>query len=150
MWNWLWTAAIVAPGMLAPVTPAAMAQTSSGFVVVVNAANPVTEITSEDLSNLFLKRQIKWPTGIGVVPVDQDERAQVREPFSRQVHGRAPVAIRAYWQQQVFSGRDVPPVEKSSDAEVLRFVAETPGAIGYVRRGISLPADVKSVAISDR
>ena len=41
-------------------------------------------------------------------------------------------AVKSYWNQQIFSGRDVPPVEKKSDAEVLTFVRSTPGAIGYV------------------
>jgi len=43
--------------------------------------------------------------------------------------------VKSYWQQQIFSGRDVPPVEKSSDAQVVAFVKQNPGAIGYVAEG---------------
>ena len=32
----------------------------------------------------------------------------------------------------MFSGRDVPPLEKDSDASVINFARNNPGAIGYV------------------
>ena len=41
-------------------------------------------------------------------------------------------AVRSYWQQRIFSGRDVPPPEADSDLAVLRYVKENAGAIGYV------------------
>jgi hypothetical protein len=40
--------------------------------------------------------------------------------------------VKSYWQQQIFSGRSVPPVEKASDAAVVKFVEATAGAVGYV------------------
>ena len=43
----------------------------------------------------------------------------------------------AYWQTLVFSGRDVPPVVRHSDEEVLSFVRTQPGAVGYVSAGAS-------------
>lgn len=45
----------------------------------------------------------------------------------------------AFLQQQIFSGRATPPAELASDAEVIAFVARTPGAIGYVSAGATLP-----------
>jgi hypothetical protein len=41
-------------------------------------------------------------------------------------------AVRAYWQQLIFSGRGVPPVELESDEAVVAFVLKYPGAVGYV------------------
>jgi ABC-type phosphate transport system substrate-binding protein len=35
----------------------------------------------------------------------------------------------------VFSGKDVPPPEKGTDADVVAFVKSNPGAIGYVAAG---------------
>jgi hypothetical protein len=40
--------------------------------------------------------------------------------------------VRAYWQQRIFSGRDVPPPELDSDQQVVDYVMKYPGAIGYV------------------
>jgi hypothetical protein len=42
----------------------------------------------------------------------------------------------------------VPPPEKASDAEIVAFVRDTPGAIGYVWSGADA-SGVKVVAITD-
>jgi len=41
----------------------------------------------------------------------------------------------------------VPPPRKSSDAEVIQYVARNPGGIGYVAAGSSLPGNVKKLQI---
>jgi hypothetical protein len=32
-----------------------------------------------------------------------------REGFSKEVHGRSVTAIKSFWNQQIFAGRQVPP-----------------------------------------
>jgi len=66
------------------------------------------------------------------VPVDQAERAPVRQSFSRDVIGKPPAAVKSYWNQLVYSGRSVPPPEKLTDEEVILFVKNVPSAVGYV------------------
>ena len=53
-------------------------------------------------------------------------------------------ATRNYWQQMVFSGRELPPPELDSDEDVVRFVLKYPGAIGYVSEAANVER-VKSV-----
>lgn len=110
------------------------------FIVVVNASSGVTEITSAELSKIFQKKATKLPDGAAARPVDQNKDAAVREAFSKAVHGRSASQIEAYWQQQIFAGKDVPPDQKASDAEVISFVQSTPGAIGYVSVGAATSA----------
>jgi hypothetical protein len=81
-----------------------------------------------------------------VLPVDQLEEAAVRDGFNREIHRKSGTAIRAYWQQRIFSGRDVPPPEKESDANVILFVRRHPGAIGYISTAWPA-AGVKTVAV---
>jgi hypothetical protein len=40
--------------------------------------------------------------------------------------------VKAYWQQLIFSGRDVPPPELESDDAVVAYVLAHRGSIGYV------------------
>ena len=102
------------------------------FVVIVNAANPVTP-SAEDLASVFMKRITRWDVdAMPIVVVDGSPDSRVRQEFTRVILHRNVDMMEAYWQQQIFSGRDVPPVEKESDAEVLAFVRRHPGAIGYV------------------
>jgi ABC-type phosphate transport system substrate-binding protein len=119
------------------------------FVVVVNEANPITELAREDLARIFLKRELRWSHGTPITAMDQPERADVRKAFSEAVHDRSATAIRAFWQQQIFSGRDIPPVEKPGDAEVMRAVADNAGAIGYVLAGTRLTPGVRAITVID-
>ena len=64
--------------------------------------------------------------------------------------GRSVSAVRAYWQQQIFSGRNVPPVERPSDAEVLTFVKEHPNAIGYVSASTPAIDGTKTLPVSGK
>jgi ABC-type phosphate transport system substrate-binding protein len=111
------------------------------FVVVTNAANPVSELSRNEVSNIFLKKTTR------LVAVDLDKGSIVRDAFSKAIHGRPASAILSYWQQQIFSGKDVPPAERSSDADVLAFVRGNPNAIGYVSAGTSLGPGVKVVSV---
>jgi hypothetical protein len=46
--------------------------------------------------------------------------------------------VKAYWQQRIFSGRDVPPPEFATDQEVVAYVLAHEGAVGYVSPGAEL------------
>lgn len=105
---------------------------AGAFQVVVNPSNPAASVPAAQLSRMFLKKLPKWDHGAAVVPVDQPAETPVRAEFSKGVHGKPVAAVVAYWQQQIFAGRDVPPAEKAGDEAVLAFVRANPGAVGYV------------------
>ena len=103
------------------------------FKVIVNASNPQSELTTREISKLFLKKVKRWKeSNEAVLPIDLLADSPVRGKFSAEIHGRKLSSIKAYWQKQIFSGRGVPPEEGGSDKEVLEYVAENAGAIGYV------------------
>ena len=74
----------------------------------------------------------------------------MRKEFSRVVHGRKVAAIKSHWQRQIFSGKGVPPVEFSSEEDLLFFVSETPGAVGYVSGSTPLVNGVRELAVKIR
>lgn len=135
--------AVLAALAVAAAPSPSLAQAADDFRVVVNPANPVSSVSAEQLSRFFLRRANSWDDGQQVQPVDQPARAPVRDTFSEAVLGRAARAIVAHWQQQIFSGRGVPPTELAGDAEVVEYVQRHPGAVGYV----SGQADVTDVKV---
>ncbi|WP_053333997.1 hypothetical protein [Gemmatimonas phototrophica] len=116
------------------------------FKVIVNSANSTTDLPADVTAKLFLKQTTKFPNGTAAQPVDQAKTSPVRATFSKTVLGRAVSAVESYWQQQIFSGKDVPPPAKASDDDVVAYVKATPGAIGYVSAGAST-AGVKVVDV---
>lgn len=123
------------------------AQRSGGYKVIVNAANPLSSLPSADLARLFLRRQRAWGDGVRVEPVDLQEGSQVRARFSQSVLHKSTSAIKAYWLQLVFSGKDSSPPELPNEAAVVDAVAASRGAVGYVSEDTPLPSQVRVLAI---
>ena len=117
------------------------------FRLVVHHSNPVASLSRAQASQLFLKKSTRWPGGLSVTPMEVADEA-VRERFYARVHGKSPNAVRAYWNQLIFTGRDVPPLERRNDAEVLAYVRAHLGAIGLVSSSAVLD-DVKAVPLKD-
>ena len=61
----------------------------SSFKVVVNSENPVDSMARDEVSKLFLKKVGSWAHGMTVLPVDQLGTAEVREKFSKEIHGKS-------------------------------------------------------------
>ncbi|WP_411282075.1 phosphate ABC transporter substrate-binding protein [Gemmatimonas sp.] len=125
---------------------AAAPAAAQDFKVIVNSGNATSELSSDVALKLFLKQSAKFPNGTAAQPVDLAKSSAVRAAFSKAVLGRAVGAVESYWQQQIFSGKDVPPAVKSSDDEVIAFVKANPGAIGYVSGGAAT-AGVKVIDV---
>ena len=132
--------------MAALLLPAASA--AADYVVVVNPSITVSSLSRTDASRLFLRSSTQWPNGEHVKPVDLAKGSAIRAAFTKEILGRSMGAIDQYWTQSVFSGRAVPPPEKRSDAEVITYVRDTPGAIGYVSAGASTDG-VRRVTITN-
>ena len=126
-----------------------LAQEGSAFKVVVNNANPASAESKSTLSKIFLKKVREWDNKEKVNPYDLDEKSEARKAFSDAVHGKSVSAIKSYWQRMIFSGRDVPPDEVASEADVLKKVAADKGAIGYVAAKTPLPDGVKELKVKD-
>jgi ABC-type phosphate transport system substrate-binding protein len=139
---------LVALVALGPAAAPAGAQ-SDEVRVIVNASNPGRAITRKDVADLFMKRATRWSFGLAAEPVDQSLASPVRATFCRQVLGDVLPAIQKYWQQQISSGRGTPPRVKTSDDEVIAFVAATPGAVGYVGPAVALPDSVKVLRLEE-
>jgi ABC-type phosphate transport system substrate-binding protein len=128
----------VAALALAVSLPRAPAADAPGFQMIVNPANPATVLDRRFVTDAFLKKVTRWPHDEAIRPADLESDSPVRRRFSEQVLRRSVAAVKTYWQQLVFSGRDVPPPELDGDWQVVRFVLKHPGAIGYVGPGTSL------------
>jgi ABC-type phosphate transport system substrate-binding protein len=128
--------------------PGRNASAAAPFRVVVHPQVKGSQIPRAVLTAIFLKQALKWGDGSAVVPVDQSVQSTVRRAFSADVLKQGIVEVQVYWQRRITAGQ-VPPPVKTSDEEVLAFVASTPGAIGYVSAAAALPATVREVTVVD-
>ena len=105
----------------------------AGFRVIVHPDNPIVSVDRAFLREAFLKKATDWGDGKTIRPVDL---ASVRERFARAVLKKTPSQLKNYWNQQIFSGKGVPPPEASSADAVIAYVLANPGAIGYLPAGV--------------
>ncbi len=121
---------------------------SVGFKVIVHSDNPIAELETDAVVKMFRKKIRRWDHGVPVVPVDLKADSPVREAFTRSVHNKSVTAIESFWQRMIFSGRDTPPEEKTTEDAVLAFVRANPGAIGYVSADKELGDGAKEVTLT--
>ena len=116
----------------------ALAIESPALRIIVHPDVEETRLERNFVASSFLKKVTRWENGERIQPVDLNSQSKVRVRFSEQILKRSVAAVRNYWQQRIFSGRDVPPPELESENAVVRYVAKHPGAIGYVSENVKL------------
>jgi len=119
----------------------------AAFKVVVHKNNSLRSLPLEAVADYFLKKKKAWPDGTPVKPIDLTADSRVRQTFSKSVLNKQVAAVRTFWQRQVFSGSVVPPPEVQSDLVVLAYIAENPGAIGYVAMDAATGPSIKVVEV---
>jgi ABC-type phosphate transport system substrate-binding protein len=124
----------------------AEAEPTSAYQVIVNPANPMAAVDRTFLEDAFLKKISHWPSDESIRPVDLGAGSPTRRAFSEAVLRRSVDAVKGYWQQRIFSGRDVPPPELDTDDDVVKYVLKYNGAVGYVSGAASL-SGAKVVAV---
>lgn len=118
------------------------------YKVIVNNANETESISKKELSMVFLKKKKQWDNGVTITPVEHTVRAELRAIFSKDVFNKSVDAMRSYWQRAIFSGLGTAPVEKATDKEIVEFVKNNTGAIGYVSTATST-VGVKTLVIKE-
>jgi len=116
--------------------------------VVVNPKSPLATMTADQVSGIFLGKSNTLPSGGTAAPTDLPESAATRDLFYTKVTGKSAAQVKAAWSRLVFSGKATPPKELASSAEVKKFVASNPDAIGYIEKS-AVDGSVKVVFSAD-
>ncbi len=138
--------ALIALVVFAGESPAAGADPD--LCVIVHPSVEGTRIPRRVVSSIFLREAARWGNRLSVAPVDQSLNSAVRATFSNVVLETPIEGIPALWHRRMRNGITPPPV-KSSDEDVIAYVAKTKGAIGYVSLTTALPTTVRPVDIID-
>jgi ABC-type phosphate transport system substrate-binding protein len=109
----------------------------AAYKVIVHPTNPISSVERKFLEDAFLKKVVTWPGGASIRPADLAASSPVRRTFSEEVLMRSVNAVRAYWQQHIFSGRALPPPELDTNDDVVHYVLKHEGAVGYLSAGAS-------------
>lgn len=105
--------------------------------VVVNKQNPITTLTKQQITDLFMGRSPYFPSGAAVMKLDAPGSSLTRQLFYQALVSMSLPEVNAYWARLMFSGRATPPMQVASEQDMLQLVSQNPSAIGYLLEGAS-------------
>jgi len=103
--------------------------------VIVNKANTIDDLSIADAKKVFMGDKTTWPSGkritVLMLALGQPERGVVL----REIYKMPEDQLGQYFVQAAFAGKvSAPPKDVGSAAQMKQSVADTLGAIGYVKK----------------
>jgi|GEM_PF-238180 len=100
-------------------------------VIVPAQANLAPDVHPDELGLIFWRKKLYATHGQALHPVNLHSEHPLRLKFSQQVLHSTPRSQVSYWNGLYFHGVQ-PPYTVQSEEAMIRYVAETDGAIGYI------------------
>ncbi|MCA9757969.1 MAG: hypothetical protein KDA27_19410 [Candidatus Eisenbacteria bacterium] len=138
---------LVALLSIAPIhqTDARAARKETRVAIIANPSVSVDSLEVVDLQRIYLSKRTRWPDDTRIVAT-MLKGGSIHKSFVEDILERSVSKFATYWKQIVFTGQGVPPKAFDTEEELIEFVAQTPGSIGYV--SIQTPtAGVHSIAL---
>jgi hypothetical protein len=117
------------------------------FKVIANPSVAGNAVPREVLAQVYLGAVARWAKGGTISAVDLSSVSPVRQAFSEQVLGMPIDAVKHHWLRKITSSGQRPPLSKSTDEDVIAFVAGQQGAVGYVSVTTVLPPTVHELTV---
>jgi len=115
------------------------------IVVICNKSVAESTVGKQDLKNIYMGKKTSWNDNKKIVFVVQDNSG-VNDQFLSTYINKSSAQYSSYWKEKVFTGQGTPPKSFATDKEMIQFVTQTDGAIGYVSSGEGLD-NVKKLTI---
>jgi TonB family protein len=106
--------------------------------IIANSSVRADSISASEIRGVFLEDKRSLRDGSHVEPV-LAKGGSAHETFLKQYLGTSDDVLRTHYRTLVFTGTGDMPKSLGSDAEIVKYVASTRGAIGYV--DIDAPVD---------
>lgn len=118
-------------GCLALLLIGAHAAHAGEILIVANPSVTVESLTKEVVADIYLNTKTRW---------DNDEKIRVvilktgatHDLFIKEIVNTTAERLTTLWKKVVFTGTGTPPKIVKEEKDVIAFVAENPGAIGYI------------------
>ncbi len=101
-------------------------------VAVVSAGSAVTQLSRNQIADIFMGKLNRFPNGEPATPIDHPEGSAERDEFYERYAGRSAAQMKAHWAKIIFTGRGQPPATAAGGAAVKKRLAVDPNGIGYI------------------
>jgi ABC-type phosphate transport system substrate-binding protein len=144
------TAVLLSAGLSPGLAPQSHAAADDSLAIVVNRTNPVENLSFLELRKIFLGEQTHWSNRRRITVVMLEPGNSERQAVLAQIYKMDEKDFINYFLHGMFTGEiHAAPKALPSSAEVLKFVLNVPGAIGYVKNP-DVNESVKVVRVESR
>lgn len=136
---------ILAPLALVVLMSFAPAPAATEIAIIINKENPVDKLSASEVK-LYWLRKIKkrWPElNKNIKPADRKTKSAEQDVFYTKVLSMSAADVETYFNAKQYESGEKPQDKFPSDAALIDFVGEEPGAIGFVNMA-SLTAEAKA------
>jgi ABC-type phosphate transport system substrate-binding protein len=104
----------------------------AGPAVIANKGVAAEKLDGAALKAILLGKKVSWDGGEGRVVLAVLKSGPVAEDFLTASAGMSVSAFNNHWRRLAMTGGGSSPHSFESDDELLKFVAATPGAMGFI------------------
>lgn len=101
-------------------------------VVIVNPHKAVTELSREQVVDIYLGNKQHVSDSSTVIPIDLPADSRTRSDFYQKLVKKSVAQINAYRARLLFTGQTTPPMVLGSSKSVMKTVSENRDAIAYI------------------
>lgn len=103
-----------------------------GVSVISHKSVDVKSLTTSQLRRIYTMRQLQWSSNVRIKVYVLSSNHLTHKNFCKENLRIFPYQLDRIWNKLTFSGLGVAPTVVKNQAELLRIVSTTPGAIGYI------------------
>lgn len=101
------------------------------LVIIANPSVPVTQISTKELADYYLKKKRFWSDGTPVRPINWTEGQPTRRLFLSRVLEKSESELMQYWMGQKLYTGDQPPLSLDSGNSICNLISTLKGGLGY-------------------
>lgn len=119
---------------------------NAGVAVITHTGVKEIGLSKEKLADIYLGKIKNYSNGIKIQAVDLPSSDAAHQKFYQDVVKKSDSEVNRYWSKLKFTGKGKPPVQFDDPRDVVKWVSNNEGAIGYID-GKYLNKSVKVVLI---
>jgi hypothetical protein len=116
-------------------------------VLIANPSAASKTLTKAEVKKIFLGKKVIWEDD-QEIKLTIGQKGSTNKEFLRTFVNKSESQFERYWRNQVFTGKGFYPKSLKTNAEIIAYVAQTNGAIGYISSETS-PEGVNVIKIKD-
>ena len=107
---------------------------AADVILIGNRSVPESQLSPREIKKIYLGKKNLWSNDLKVVYV-MLANAAVSKKFLKIYVKKNPDMFDKYWKKKMFTGSGNPPLVFDKEKDLVKYVSETKGAVGYVSSG---------------